>query len=523
MSTAKRSTKSWFISTSIPYVNARPHLGFALELIQADVLARHRRAQGYDVRFLSGTDENSLKNVLAARARGVTTRQLVDENAFAFESLLAPLDISVDDFIRTSVHRRHRHGVVRLWNACLANGDIYQRHYHGRYCIGCEAFYTDSELLDGTCPEHGTRAETVSEKNYFFRLSRYSKQLESLIENDELEIRPASRRNETLRFLRDGLEDISISRSQQRAHGWGIEVPGDSSQVVYVWFDALSNYITALDYSESAERYQRYWLDNPNRTHVVGKGITRFHALYWPAILLSAGEPLPSQLLVHGYVTVDGRKISKSLGNGVEPGEVVSIYGTDAVRYFTLRHIRTSGDGDFSVARLKEVYHGELANQLGNLANRTWKLLALFTNCRIPSLLEPQDLAWQVLQHAINLKSNVDAAVDDYRLDVALDKIWEVVHDGNRYVADVQPWAVLKSANAKAPDKQRQVGNCLHVLATVLLAVGWSLRAFLPSTADKILTALGVSETATSATALARIEGNTVQPLAQLFPRLPAP
>ncbi|MEO7911713.1 MAG: class I tRNA ligase family protein, partial [Roseiflexaceae bacterium] len=340
---------TWYVTTSIPYVNAQPHIGHALEDVQADVLARYHRLKREDVWFLTGTDENSLKNVRAAEREGIPTQALVDRNAAQFYALRDSLDLSFDDFIRTSVDARHQAGVQKLWEACARNGDIYQRAYSGLYCVGCEQFYAESELVDGLCPEHLIAPELVEEQNYFFRLSRYADRLRELIETDQLRIVPRTRKNEVLGFIRGGLEDFSISRSRVRARGWGIPVPGDAEQVTYVWFDALGNYITALGYADDAARYQRYWTHNPQRAHVIGKNIIRFHAIYWPAMLLAAGVLPPTDIFVHGFVTVDGRKVGKSLGNAIDPVALAERYGTDVLRYYLLREIPSTGDGDFSL------------------------------------------------------------------------------------------------------------------------------------------------------------------------------
>jgi methionyl-tRNA synthetase len=273
-------TQRFYVTTAIPYVNAPPHLGFALEVVQADVLARHRRRRGQAVRFLTGTDDNSLKNVQAAEAQGVTVRALVDRNAAACAALRDPLGLSFDDFIRTSSDPRHHAGVERLWRACQASGDLYRRHYQGLYCVGCEQFYAPEELADGRCPEHGTRPQLVAEENWFFRLSRYQERLAELIEAGTPRVEPASRRNEVAGFIAGGLEDFSVSRSVARSRGWGIGVPDDPGQVVYVWFDALANYLTALDYGGDAADYHHWWVGGDRRVHVIGKGILRFHAVY---------------------------------------------------------------------------------------------------------------------------------------------------------------------------------------------------------------------------------------------------
>jgi|tagenome__1003787_1003787.scaffolds.fasta_scaffold20872609_1 methionyl-tRNA synthetase len=359
-----------YITNAIPYVNGDPHIGHALEFVQTDVIARHRRLRGESVRYLSGTDDNAFKNVRAAEAAGVPVARFVAERAHAFAALREPLQLSYDDFIRTSTDRRHRPGVERLWNACRAAGDLYEREYSGLYCAGCEAFVSADDLEDGLCVEHGVPPETVTERNWFFALSRYRDLLLGLLESGQLDVRPAHRRNEVLSLVRGGLEDFSVSRPAERAHGWGIPVPGDAGQVIYVWFDALANYITALGYGQRAEPYATWWEGADDRVHLVGKGITRFHAVYWPAILLSAGEPLPTTVVVHDYLTVEGRKISKSAGTSAHPATLVDRYGGDALRWWLLRDVPPSGDADFREHQLG-LRANELADGLGNLVNRT--------------------------------------------------------------------------------------------------------------------------------------------------------
>ena len=360
-----------YITVSIPYVNAWPHVGYALELVEADVLARHRRAeQGSEVRFLGGTDDHALKNVLGAEAAGVPTQDFVDGNAAAFEGLRDPLQISFDDFIRTSRDPRHIRGVERLWRASAAKGDFYRRYYEGPYCVGCEQFYAATELVDGCCPEHGTPAETVGEENWFFRLSKYEQQLIDLIGSGALEIVPDAYRNEVLAFLDRGLEDISVSRSQTRARGWGIPVPDDPSQVVYVWWDVLGNYVTALDYGTDGDAFDTWWRNADERIHVIGKGILRFHVVYWPAMLLSAGELPPTKIFVHPYLTAGGTKLSKSGGNSINPVAVVDEVGTDALRWWLLRDVPRNADADFTIERVIARSDEDLAHGVGNLVHR---------------------------------------------------------------------------------------------------------------------------------------------------------
>ena len=355
---------TFYITTAIPYVNAPPHLGHALELVQADVLARHRRQRGERVRFLTGTDDNALKNVAAARAAGVEVGAFVRANADRFAALREPLELSFDDFIRTGSDPRHAPGVAALWRRSAA--DFYQHSYTGLYCAGCEQFLDDSG-----CAEHPAVPEPVEETNWFFRLSRYQGQILQLLESGQVRVEPAARRNEVLAFVRAGLRDISVSRPAARAGGWGIPVPDDPGQTVYVWWDALANYVTALG---DGNELRTWWVGSDERVHVIGKGIVRFHAVSWLALLLSAGLPLPTTILVHDYLTVDGAKLAKSAGNAVDPVALIGRFGVDAVRWWLLSEVAPVGDTDFTVERLVARADRDLANGLGNLVNRTLTL-----------------------------------------------------------------------------------------------------------------------------------------------------
>ena len=374
-----------YITTTIPYVNARPHMGHALEVVQADVLARFRRQHADRVRFQAGTDDNSLKNVLAAQAAGQSVREFVDRNAEAFLELGPALSLTVDDFIRTSRDLRHRPGVERFWQACAAAGDLYRKRYEGLYCTGCEQFYSPAELRAGRCAEHDTEPQRVAEENWFFRLSRYGGALRAAITSGELRIEPAGRRNEVLAFIDGGLEDFSVSRPAERAGGWGIPVPGDPSQVIYVWFDALCNYVTALGYGTGDAAYQQWWTSEGRRVHLLGKGVLRFHAVYWPAMLLSSGQPLPTDIVVHDYLTAGGRKISKSSGSAADPVALAAEYGPDAVRWWLLREVPRVGDADFTVERMIARADDELANGLGNLVNRVVAMIHRYRGGRVPA------------------------------------------------------------------------------------------------------------------------------------------
>ncbi|MFA6459841.1 MAG: methionine--tRNA ligase [Patescibacteria group bacterium] len=461
-------SKKFYITTAIPYVNARPHIGFALEAVQADALARYHRTLGEDVFFLTGTDENSLKNVQAAEKEGISAQELCDRNAKVFLELKNALNLSFDSFIRTT-EERHFSGAQKLWSGCQPQ-DIYKKKYQGFYCVGCEAFYLEKDLIEGLCPEHKTAPDLIEEENYFFKLSNYQDKLLKLIESDEYKITPATKKNEITSFIKMGLEDFSISRSTARAHGWGVSVPDDASQIMYVWFDALSNYITALDYSSEGDLFKKYW---PADVHVVGKGIIRFHAVYWPAMLMSAGLEVPKELFVHGYVNVGGEKMSKSLGNVIDPFELVSKYGTDAVRYYLLKQIHPVEDSDFTIEKFEEVYNADLANGLGNLVSRTANLIEK----NFDGKLKAQNL---IELSSIELKTNFDKYIKEYRFDLALKEIQEMITATDQLIDQQKPWVLVKTDLKKAEEVLVQA-------VSQILSVAESLKPFLPPTADKII------------------------------------
>lgn len=468
-----------YITTALPYVNARPHLGFALEAVIADTLARLARRDGREVRFVSGTDEHSLKNVLAAERAGVPTPDFVAEHARAFGALGGTLDLGLDDFVRTSADPRHRAAVEALWGACAQRGDLYRQTYRGLYCVGCEQFFEPDDLAGGACPEHGTAPEIVAEENWFFRLSRYQDRLLDLLARGGLQIEPAIAREETLTFLRGRLRDISVSRSAARARGFGIPVPGDASQVIYVWFDALASYLAALGFPADDALYRRFWAGPGERAHVVGKGINRFHTVLWPALLSSAGLPLPTRVLVHGYLTVDGHKISKS-GLSVDPVPLAAEYGADAVRYYLLRHVRTTRDGDFRLDRFVEAHDGELANQLGNLVRRAFALVERHAGGRAPepAALEPVDAS--LVAEVTSLPGRVDEAVRRFELDGALGEIFALVEATNGYVERTAPWSLASEG------RRERLGTVLYCLGETIAALAEELAPFLPGTARAI-------------------------------------
>jgi len=459
-------SKKFYITTAIPYVNAAPHIGFALEAIQADCLARFYRLLDYDVYFASGTDENSLKNVQAAEAEGIPTQELVDKYAKQFENLKDALNLTWDVFNRTS-DKHHFAGAQKLWSLCKKD-DIYKKIYKGLYCVGCETFYTKDEISGGKCPDGHNNIDEVEEENYFFALSKYQKYLETLISTDKLRIVPNTKKNEVLSFIKQGLEDFSISRSRERARGWGVPVPGDdpstdSGQVMYVWFDALTTYLTALGFSSNDELYKQYWTNNSNRLHVIGKGIIRFHAVYWPAMLASAGLPLPTTEFVHGYVTVDGQKISKSLGNVIDPFDLVNKFGVDPVRYYLLREIPSYGDGDFSITRFKDIYNGELANGLGNLVARVARLAA-DTNLNLPQ------------KKNFTFKKAVKESLRKFKFDQALLSIWEDISKMDKKINEEKPWEL------EGPSLKKSITP----IAQEIREIAFNLAPFLPETSKTI-------------------------------------
>jgi methionyl-tRNA synthetase len=480
------SKRRFYITTAIPYVNGDPHLGFALECVQADVLARHRRLRGEEVRFLSGTDDNSLKNVEAAEAAGVPVARFVDAKAGRFAALRPALSLSYDDFIRTSVDPRHRPGVERLWGACAAAGDLYERDYDGIYCTGCEAFLSPGELVGGLCPEHRELPEHVAERNWFFRLSRYEEQLAALIQSGRLRVEPEHRREEVLGFIRGGLADFSVSRSRERARGWGIPVPDDAGQVIYVWFDALGNYVSALDYGTGGDRYQTWWEQSEERVHVIGKGIIRFHAVYWPAILLSAGETLPTSIFVHEYLTVDGQKLSKSRGVSADPAALAARYGTDALRWWLIRDVPRSGDTDFREALLA-ARANELADDLGNLVNRTITLVNRFRPNGVRSTPPPNEPLLAVVAHA---SGAIDAALDRFDFRAAAGALWNVVNEANRFISATRPWELAEAERSGVGPAPARLDTVLSVLVAACHAIARELRPFLPDAATRIEHAL---------------------------------
>lgn len=453
--------KKFYITTAIPYVNAKPHIGHALEYVQADVIRRYHELIGDRVYFVSGADENALKNVLAAEKEGLEPQVFLKKYSDIFKDFYRLLGAELDVFLRGTDQKLHWPGVQELWKQCAAAGDLYSKQYSGLYCVGCESFKTEKDLIKGKCPNHNKKPDLVTEENYFFRLAKYQDKLAKLIASDKLHIFPEKRKKEILSFIHQGLEDFSISRSNNRARGVGVPVPGDDSQKIYVWYDALTIYLTGVGYGRDKKLWKKWW---PADLHVIGKDIIRFHAVYWPAMLLSAGLPLPRQILVHGFILSGGRKMSKSIGNVIDPYETLERYGLDATRYYLLREIPTLDDGDFTFRRFEELYNADLANGLGNLVSRVTKL------CETSGFEFKTD-------EAGGFRSQVKKCIDIYRLDLALAEIWKKIGDIDTKIEKEQPWKLSGT----------ELRRVLTELVAHLRQIGFELKPFLPHTSNLIL------------------------------------
>ena len=451
----------YYITNAIPYVNASPHIGHALEFIQSDTVKRYHQVKGDEVLLLCGSDENAVKNVQAAENAGEEVSGFVDRHAKIFEELAQKLNIQFDVFQKGSSPDHHS-ASQKLWELCSASGDIYKKSYKGLYCVGCELFYTKEELNEiGECFEHpGKALEEVEEENYFFKLSKYQDQLIKIIESEEYQIVPDFRKNEILKFLRSGLIDFSISRSNARAKNWGVPVPGDDSQRIYVWFDALNIYQSGIGFGSDEEKYKKWW---PADLHVIGKGIIRFHAVYWPAILLSAGLPLPKKLFVHEYFTVEGQKMSKTLGNVYNPIPFLDKYGADALRYFCLAKISPFQDGDFSEEKVLQAYNSDLANGLGNLVSRVAKLC--------------EKSGFEAKEKISQFDPEVEKLLTEFKFNEALSWIWKIIQRADQRVNETQPWKL----------EGLELKEVLDELVSLILDVAYNLQPFLPETSRTIL------------------------------------
>ena len=457
----------FYITTAIDYVNAAPHIGHAYEKIITDVIARWKAIEGKDAYFLTGTDENAQKNAQAAKEKGVKTKEFVDKNTKEFEKLCKDLNLSNNDFIKTT-ENRHKKVAQGIFKKIYDMGDIYKKNYSGFYCLGCESFLKEKDLVNGKCPEHNKEPKLIEEENYFFKLSKYEKEILKLVSSKDFII-PKGWRNEIVnRIKQDGLKDISVSRPNL---SWGIDTPIDSKHKIYVWIDALSNYISAIDYPN--QKFKKYW---PADVHVVGKGINWFHSVIWPGLLLSAGIELPKHILVHGYLTFNGKKISKSLGNAINPTEIINKYGVDPVRYALVKDIPFDQDGDFSEKALKERNNNELANDLGNLLSRTLTLCEKYFKGKLKKQKDDE------LFNGLNLEK-IQKYIDKYELHNALEEIWKFVRASNKYVNDKEPWN---------NEKEREV--VLYNLLESLRIISILIQPFIPETSEKINKQLNVKQ-----------------------------
>ncbi len=456
-----------YITTTLPYVNADPHIGFALEIVQADVLARFWRAQGHEVFFNTGTDEHGQKIAQKADEKGELRQAYVDHYAGEFEKLKNALNLSFDAFIRTT-DEKHLHAAQEIWRRCAAHGDIYKKKYSGLYCVGCEAFKTEADLVNGLCPDHQKAPEVVEEENYFFKLSNYQGYLETYLSREGV-ILPEWRRQEALNFVKQGLEDFSISREKSRLD-WGIPVPDDETQVMYVWFDALTNYISTLGWPADAEgNFKKFWQDGAPM-QVAGKDQVRFQSVMWQAMLTSAGVSATDHVVYHGFITSGGQKMSKSLGNVISPYELVEKYGTDATRYLLLRHVHPFEDTDITWERMNEWYNAHLANGLGNLVSRVMKMAE--DNLPVPVVISDQ-----ALEEAFTSKFDV------YAFNEAFDLIFEHIGKGDAYIQETLPFKKLKSES----EAERAEGKAIiEKLVEHVYRIAEHLVPFMPDTAERM-------------------------------------
>lgn len=453
--------KNVYLTTTLPYVNAEPHIGFALEIIQADTWARTMRLMGYEVVFNTGTDEHGQKIYERAVAEKKDPQVYCDEYAAKFDLLKKLLNLSYTNFIRTT-DPHHKKAAQEFWKRCLKNGDIYKKNYKMKYCVGCELEKTDSELVDGRCPIHPKmELQTIEEENYFFKFSKYREKLLDLYAKNPRFVLPDFRLNEIRSFVEKGLQDFSISRLKHKMP-WGVDVPDDPEHVMYVWFDALVNYISTLNWPTDEKKFNDYW---PGY-QTAGKDNLRQQAAIWQAMLASAGLPFSKQIFIHGFITSDGQKMSKSLGNVINPAELVGKYGVDAVRFYLLREIPALDDGDFSYHRMEEIYNADLANELGNMV------------MRVTTLAEKDHLEVTTKQHTFD--PAIASLIESYQFNLALEKIWSLVKGHNKEIDDFAPW------KKSAEERKQFLTESLQKIGTI----AFHLEPFMPETADKIMKAV---------------------------------
>lgn len=483
------SKNTFYLTTPIYYPSDKLHIGHAYTTVAGDAMARYKRLRGYDVMFLTGTDEHGQKIERKAAEKGVSPQQFVDEIVNGIQDLWRKLEISYDDFIRTT-ETRHKEIVQQIFDKLLEQGDIYLDEYEGWYCTPCESFYTERQLKDGNCPDCQRAVEKVREQSYFFKMSKYADRLLKYYEENPNFIQPESRKNEMINnFIKPGLEDLAVSRT---SFEWGIKVPKDPKHVIYVWIDALSNYITALGYGTNKnETFAKYW---PADVHLVGKEIVRFHTIYWPIMLMALDLPLPKKVFGHGWLLMKDGKMSKSKGNVVDPVPLIERYGLDALRYYLLREVPFGSDGVFTPESFVERINFDLANDLGNLLNRTVAMLNKYFAGEIPEYIKDvTNYDASLVNFANETVEKVEAAMEDMEFSVALTAIWQLVSRTNKYIDETQPWVL-----AKAEENKQQLGSVLYHLGESLRYISILIRPFMTNTPKKIWEQLNISELETT-------------------------
>ncbi len=515
----KKGQDTFYVTTPIYYVNDIPHIGHAYTTIACDVIARYKRLKGFDVFFLTGTDEHGQKVEKSAASQGIKPIELADKVVSRYKDLWEALNISNDDFIRTT-EDRHKKAASHMWKLVQDKGDIYLGEYEDWYCTPCETFLTEGQLADGKCPDCKRDVEKIKESSYFFKLSNFGGKLLKLIEENPEFIQPKAKRNEITSFLKEGLRDLSVSRT---SFSWGVHVPGDDKHVMYVWFDALTNYLAAIGYPDS--EYEKYW---PADVHIIGKDILRFHSVYWPSFLMSAGVELPKKVFAHGWWTVDGEKMSKSTGNVVDPFKVIESFGTDQFRYFLLREVPFGNDGDFSLDALKGRVNSELANDLGNLLNRTVSMISKYNEGVIPEHFASSDgenekSLWDLINKLKGSGGDYESHIDKLDFYNAINNLWARVRELNGYVDKSAPWQL-----AKEEENKDNLHNVLYTLAEGLRIMAIYVYPFMPDSAEKIWKQLGIKENISDVCDFdnaveigsANLSGATVEKANPIFPKV---